>query len=85
MDKTLLIQQLLDAESDNLLFTRPRRFGETLNLDMLHTFFEKTDEDTSIYFHDKKIWTCGPKYTEEQGKYPVVHLSFKDIPGRTWG
>lgn len=84
VDKTLLIRELLAAENENLLFTRPRRFGKTLNLDMLETFFERTNEDTSVYFRDKKIWTCGPRYTDKQGKYPVVRLSFKDVAGDTW-
>jgi len=66
------------------LFTRPRRFGKTLNMDMLRTFFEKTDEDTSVYFKDKKIWSCGKKYREYQGKYPVIFVTFKDIKFDTW-
>ena len=54
VDKTLLIKDLLDEKVSNILFTRPRRFGKTLNMDMLRTFFEKTDADTSSYFKDKK-------------------------------
>ena len=78
VDKTLLIKDFLDERSKVSLFTRPRRFGKTLNMDMLRTFFEKTDEDTSVYFRDKKIWACGKRYRDDQGKYPVVFLSFKD-------
>ena len=55
VDKTLLIRDFIDERPQVSLFTRPRRFGKTLNMDMLRTFFEKTDEDTSIYFRDKKI------------------------------
>ena len=66
------------------LFTRPRRFGKTLNMDMLRTFFEKSSEDTSAYFRDKKIWACGKPYREEQGKYPVIFLTFKDVKFSTW-
>lgn len=66
------------------LFTRPRRFGKTLNMDMLRTFFEKSDEDTSVYFTGKKIWACGKSYRAHQGKYPVIFLSFKDVKCRTW-
>ena len=62
VDKTLLIKDLLDAKPQVSLFTRPRRFGKTLNMDMLRVFFEKTDEDTSVYFQDKKIWACGEEY-----------------------
>ena len=54
VDKTLLIKELLDERAVITLFTRPRRFGKTLNMDMLRTFFEKTPEDTSKYFKDKK-------------------------------
>ncbi len=79
VDKTLLIKDFLDERPLVSLFTRPRRFGKTLNMDMLRTFFEKTDEDTSIYFKDKKIWSCGERYRAFQGRYPVIFLSFKDI------
>ncbi len=79
VDKTLLIKDFLDERPLVSLFTRPRRFGKTLNMDMLRTFFEKTDEDTSIYFKGKKIWSCGERYRAFQGRYPVIFLSFKDI------
>ena len=84
IDKTMLIKDFIDERPMVSLFTRPRRFGKTLNMDMLRTFFEKTDEDTSIYFKDKKIWSCGKKYQEYQGKYPVVFVSFKDVKFNTW-
>jgi len=84
IDKTMMIKDFLDERPMVSLFTRPRRFGKTLNMDMIRTFFEKTDEDTSIYFKDKKIWVCGKKYREHQGKYPVIFLSFKDIKFNTW-
>ncbi|MGM9528514.1 MAG: AAA family ATPase [Phascolarctobacterium sp.] len=84
VDKTLMIKDILDDNVPVSLFTRPRRFGKTLNMDMLLTFFEKTSEDTSLYFADKKIWQCGPSYREHQGKYPVIHLTFKDVKGDTW-
>ena len=84
VDKTLMIRDFLDEMPMVMLFTRPRRFGKTLNLDMLRTFFEKTDEDTSVYFINRKIWTCGEKYRKHQGKYPVIFLSFKDVKCATW-
>lgn len=84
VDKTLFIKEILDEATQVSLFTRPRRFGKTLNMDMLRVFFEKTDEDTSIYFMDKKIWECGERYTEHQGKYPVIWLTFKDARYATW-
>lgn len=84
VDKTMMIKDFLDERPMVSLFTRPRRFGKTLNMDMLRTFFEKTDEDTSAYFKNKKIWACGEKYRSYQGKYPVIFLSFKDIKCDTW-
>ena len=84
VDKTLMIRDFLDTKPMVSLFTRPRRFGKTLNMDMLRVYFEKTSEDTSIYFKDKQIWQCGEAYTKHQGKYPIVFLTFKDVKCRTW-
>lgn len=84
IDKTMMIKDFIDERPMVSLFTRPRRFGKTLNMDMLCTFFEKTDEDTSLYFRDKKIWACGQKYRDYQGKYPVIFVTFKDIKFNTW-
>lgn len=84
VDKTLLIRDFLNAIPMMSLFTRPRRFGKTLNMDMLRVFFEKTPEDTSIYFKDKYIWQCGDYYTKHQGQYPVIFLSFKDVKCSSW-
>lgn len=84
VDKTMLIRDFLDERPKVSLFTRPRRFGKTLNMDMLRTFFEKTDQDTSLYFRDKKIWSCGETYRAHQGKYPLIFLSFKDVKYSSW-
>lgn len=84
VDKTLLIRDFLDNRPMVSLFTRPRRFGKTLNMDMLRVFFEKTEEDTSVYFKDKLIWQCGEEYISHQGKYPVIFLTFKDIKCSSW-
>ena len=84
IDKTMMIKNFLDERPMVSLFTRPRRFGKTLNMDMIRTFFEKTDEDTSKYFRDKKIWSCGQKYRDYQGKYPVIFITFKDVKFNTW-
>lgn len=83
-DKTLLIRDFLNAIPMVSLFTRPRRFGKTLNMDMLRVFFEKTSDNTSIYFKDKYIWQCGDYYTKHQGQYPVIFLSFKDVKCSSW-
>ena len=84
VDKTLFIRDFLDNRPKVALFTRPRRFGKTLNMDMLRVFFEKAEEDTSVYFQDKLIWRCGAEYTDYQGKYPVIFLTFKDVKCSSW-
>lgn len=83
VDKTLMIKELLDRQSYVNLFTRPRRFGKTLALDMIKTFFEKemdaegVEVDNSHYFQGLKIMDAGEKYTQHMGKYPVIFLSLK--------
>ncbi len=84
VDKTLLIKEFLDQKPLVSLFTRPRRFGKTLNMDMLRVFFEISDEDTSVFFSDKEIWKCGSEYREHQGKYPVIFLTLKDVKFDSW-
>lgn len=84
VDKTLMIRDFIDERPQVSLFTRPRRFGKTLNMDMLRTFFEKTEEDTSVYFRDKNIWTCEAEYQSYQGQYPVIFVTFKDVKCETW-
>ncbi len=84
VDKTLLIKEFLDRKALVSLFTRPRRFGKTLNMDMLRVFFEISEDDTSRYFEDKAIWNCGEKYRELQGKYPVIFMTFKDVKFSSW-
>ena len=83
IDKTMMIKELVDQASSVNLFTRPRRFGKTLTLSMIRTFFEdeRTYEgekiDNSRYFEGKKIMAAGEMYTDEQGQYPVIKLSLK--------
>lgn len=84
VDKTLLIKDFLDTKAKVTLFTRPRRFGKTLNMDMLKTFFEISAKDTSEYFKRMNIWSCGEEYRREQGQYPVIFVSFKDVKAKTW-
>ena len=72
VDKTLLIKDIIDDHNKVYLFTRPRRFGKTLTLDMVRTFFERSEKDTSVYFRDKEIWSAGKEYRSYQGKYPVI-------------
>ena len=84
VDKTLLIRDFLDQKPLVSLFTRPRRFGKTLNMDMLRVYFEISEMDTSVYFQDKAIWRCGEEYRAHQGKYPVIFMTFKDVKFDSW-
>lgn len=83
VDKTLLIKELIDNPAEVMLFTRPRRFGKTLNMMMLKTYFENIPEN-GHYFTGLKIWKCGEKYRNHQGKYPVIFLTFKDTKCNSW-
>ena len=76
VDKTLFIKVLLDNMGKVNLFTRPRRFGKTLTLDMLHCFFEE-GRDPAM-FKGLKIMEAGEKYTSMMGKYPVIFLTLKN-------
>ncbi|MDD7602657.1 MAG: AAA family ATPase, partial [Firmicutes bacterium] len=83
VDKTQMIQQLLDSNSKVTLFTRPRRFGKTLNLSMIRRFFEDerladgTPVDNRKLFDGLFISRCGEKYLQHQQQYPVISLSLK--------
>lgn len=83
VDKTLLIKELLDKLGKVNLFTRPRRFGKTLALSMLRTFFEINMDvygnmtDNSRYFEGMKIMQAGEIYTSKLGQYPIISLSLK--------
>ncbi|MHA9740579.1 AAA family ATPase [Robinsoniella peoriensis] len=77
VDKSLFIKELLDYKGMVNLFSRPRRFGKTLNLSMLRYFFEKTPEPSYELFHGLAIMNEGNKYTSCMGKYPVISLSLK--------
>ena len=91
VDKTLMIKDLLDKGGEVNLFTRPRRFGKTLTLTMLKTFFEcEVDRDgnavdNSRYFREMKIWQEGEEYRKEQGQYPVIFLSLKSAKQPNYG
>ena len=82
-DKTLLIDEMLMNKSKVTLFTRPRRFGKTLNMSMLKYFFDVKDkEENKRLFENLKI--SNSEYMSEQGKYPVIFISLKDLKGNTW-
>lgn len=84
VDKTMLIKEFLDQKPMVSLFTRPRRFGKTLTMDMLRVFFEKTEEDTSVFFRNRAVWKCGEQYRRYQGQYPIIFLTFKDVIFDSW-
>ena len=77
IDKTLLIKELLDNKGSVNLFTRPRRFGKTLNISMLQYFFEDRNKDNYYLFDGLKIMEQGTEYTQYLGMYPVINLSLK--------
>ncbi len=82
VDKSLFIKDFIDDNGTKVaLITRPRRFGKTLNLSMLHHFFaaEVHGKPTNGLFKGLKIMEQGDLYAQHQGKYPVVSLSFKDV------
>ena len=81
VDKTLLIKEFIDDDGTTVsLITRPRRFGKTLNLSMLHYFFAETvyKKPTEGLFNGLKISQAGEQYMAHQGQYPVIFLSFKE-------
>ena len=83
VDKTLLIEKLLINRAPVTLFTRPRRFGKTLNMSMLKYFFDvKNKEENKKLFENLKV--SNSEYMSEQGKYPVIFVSLKDLKADTW-
>ncbi len=82
-DKTQLISGLLEKDATVAVFTRPRRFGKTFAMNMLQTFFEKTEKSNAHLFKGTKVWQKSEHRTE-QGKYPVIFITFKDAKGGTW-
>ena len=82
-DKTKMIESLLDDGAGVTLFTRPRRFGKTLNMSMLNYFFNlKNKEENRKLFEN--LYISKNKYMNQQGEYPVIYLSFKDIKALNW-
>ena len=79
IDKTLFIKELLEIKGEVNLFTRPRRFGKTLNMSMLRYFFEENPEKASRIFQGLDIMKAGEKYLNHMGKYPVIMISLKSM------
>ena len=83
LDKTKMIEDILLDKAEVTLFTRPRRFGKTLNMSMLNYFFNlKNKKENRGLF--EKLYISKSKYMDKQGKYPVIYLSFKDIKSLNW-
>ena len=78
VDKTLMIKELLENKETVNLFTRPRRFGKTLNMSMLQRFFEATEKSNAYLFDGLKI-AAYPEYMTYQGQYPVISISLKSM------
>ncbi len=79
VDKSLMMKEILDSGAKITLFTRPRRFGKTLNMSMLRRYFEKTEEDNLYLFDGLKISETGEKYRQYMGQYPVISISLKSM------
>lgn len=84
VDKTLMIRDILDSGAKVTLFTRPRRFGKTLNMSMLQRFFEKTDNDNSYLFEGLNITGAREQYIAHMGQYPVISISLKGMKQPTY-
>ena len=83
VDKTFLIYEILINKAKVTLFTRPRRFGKTLNMSMLKYFFNiENKEENRKLFENLKI--SNSTYMSEQGKYPVIFISLKDLKENNW-
>ena len=83
VDKSMLIEDILVNRAAVTIFTRPRRFGKTLNMSMLKYFFDIENKDKNRkLFENLKI--SGSKYMNEQGKYRVIFISLKDLKADTW-
>ena len=78
VDKTGIIAEMLDNPAKVTLFTRPRRFGKTLNMSMLEQFFSIRYAGKGELFEGLSIWQ-EEKYRELQGTYPVISLSFVNV------
>lgn len=90
VDKTRMIQELLESNAKVSLFTRPRRFGKTLNQSMIRRFFEdeRTQEgekvDNGDLFEDLAITTCGEEVLTHQQRYPVISMTLKSTKQKNY-
>lgn len=84
VDKTMLIKELIDKNNGVYLITRPRRFGKSMNISMLQSFFEISKKDKTPLFCDKLIWKAGSRYTSLLGQFPVIKISLNNAQGLDW-
>lgn len=84
VDKSLFIQEVIDDASRVVLFPRPRRFGKTLNMSMLHSFFTNQNVEENRRLFDGLAITQSPVFAQHQGQYPVISLSLKSCKGDTY-
>lgn len=84
VDKTLFIKELIDMRGKVNLFTRPRRFGKTLNMSMLRYFFDRENPDSDELFAGTKIMSAGEAYLKHKGKYPVISVTLKSMKQATY-
>jgi len=84
VDKSLFIEEIIEDISDVLLFPRPRRFGKTLNMSMLHYFFTNNNTEENRALFDGLAITKSSVFELHQGQYPVVSLSFKSCKGQNF-
>ena len=90
VDKTLMIKKLIESQAKVTLFTRPRRFGKTLNQFMIRRFFEDeiTEKgekvDNGYLFEGLKIAECGEEILKHQQQYPVIFLTLKSAKQPTY-
>ena len=83
IDKTDFIRDIIDNQSEVLLFPRPRRFGKSINVSMLKYYFD-SNMNSKYLFDGLKIMNYGDKYTDEMNKYPVISLTLKEAKKSTY-
>lgn len=83
IDKTVFIEKICKNTGKTLLFTRPRRFGKTLNISTLKYFFDTREAEKNKKLFNN-LYIKNSDYIKEQGKYPVIFISFKDIKKQSW-
>ena len=84
VDKTMLIYEFFNNESDVMLMPRPKRFGKTLNLSMIEYFFDIRKQDSKELFSDLEISNKTEFCEKHQNKYPVINITLKNVKENTW-